>query len=104
MLSSLKQRAALQSRTLVPDGGGGFTENWQTIAAAWVEIVPLGANEKFGPDLLETRIRHRITLRARSDVVAGMRLATASRSFTIRVVLEREASNPLLTLLCEELP
>jgi SPP1 family predicted phage head-tail adaptor len=103
MLSSLKQRATLLAKTLVPDGGGGFTENWQTIAAAWVEITPLGANEKFGPDVLETRIRHRITLRARSDVVAGMRLTTASRSFAIRAVERREASNPLLTLLCEEL-
>ncbi len=103
MLSSLKQRAALQSRTLVPDGGGGFSESWQTVGTAWVEIVPLGANEKFGPDTLETRIRHRITLRARSDIVAGMRLATASRSFAIRAVERRAASDPLLTLLCEEL-
>jgi SPP1 family predicted phage head-tail adaptor len=103
MLSSLKQRATLLAKTLVPDGGGGFTESWQTIAAAWVEITPLGASEKFGPDALETRIRHRITLRARSDVVAGMRLTTASRSFAIRAVERCEASNPLLTLLCEEL-
>ena len=104
MLSSLKQRATLQTKTLTPDGGGGFSESWQTIGNAWVEIVPLGANEKFGPDALDTRIRHRITLRARSDIVSGMRLATASRSFAIRAVLARETSNPLLTLLCEELP
>jgi len=104
MLSSLKQRAALQSRTLVPDGGGGFAESWQTIGTAWVEIVPCGANEKFGPDALEIRVRHRITLRARSDVVAGMRLTTASRSFAIRAVERREDANPLMTLLCEELP
>ncbi len=104
MLSKLKQRATLQSRTLTPDGGGGFIETWQTTGQAWVEIVPLGATERFGPDALETRIRHRLTLRARDDVVAGMRLATATRTFAIRAVLAREAANPVLTLLCEELP
>lgn len=104
MLAKLKQRAALLSRTLTPDGGGGFTEQWQTVGQAWVEITPLGADEKFGPDAVETRIRHRIVLRARDDIVSGMRLSAADRTFAIRAVLARETANPQLTLLCEELP
>jgi SPP1 family predicted phage head-tail adaptor len=103
MLAKLNQRAALLSRTLTPDGGGGFTEAWQTIGHAWVEITPLGATEKFGPDAMDSRIRHRITLRARDDVFSGMRLTTTHRSFAIRAVL-REPAVPFITLLCEELP
>jgi SPP1 family predicted phage head-tail adaptor len=104
MLSKLKQRAALLSRTLTPDGGGGFTESWQAIANIWIAIEPLGANARFGPDALEARVRHRIHLRARHDVVTGMRLTTATRSFAIRAVLAADAASPLMALLAEELP
>jgi len=104
MLSSLKQRAALQSRTLVPDGGGGYTEDWQTVGHAWVQITPLGTDEKFGPDAIETRIRHRIVMRTCDDVVAGMRALVGVRSFAIHAVLDRCTANPLMTLMCEELP
>jgi len=104
MLSKLKQRAALLSKTLAPDGGGGFSETWATIGSVWIEIVPLSANERFSADALQTRIRHRLRLRARSDVVTGMRLATADRTFAIRAVLAADAASPLMTLLVEELP
>lgn len=104
MLASLSQRATLQASTLVPDGGGGFTEDWQTVALAWVEIKLVGSTEKFGPDAKETRIRHRIRLRARDDVVSGMRLLVSARVFAIRAVLPRAPQEPLLTLMCEELP
>jgi SPP1 family predicted phage head-tail adaptor len=104
MLSKLKQRAALLSRTLDPDGGGGFSESWAAIASVWIDIRPLGARERFGPDALESRARHRIVLRARSDVAPGMRVATATRSFAICAVLAADAASPLMTLLAEELP
>ena len=104
MLSALKQRAALLSRTLTPDGGGGFSESWQTVADVWIDIQPLGAHERFGPDAIDSRVRHRIRLRSRSDVFAGMQLATANRRFAIRAVLAADSASPLMTLLVEELP
>jgi SPP1 family predicted phage head-tail adaptor len=104
MLAHLNQRATLLSRVLTPDGGGGFTESWQTVGQAWIKITPIGTEQTFGPDTRETRIRHRIVLRARDDVVAGMCLVTDGRTFAIRAVLDREAMNPFLTMLCEELP
>ena len=104
MLASLKLGACLLARTLTPDGGGGFTESWQSVGTLWAEITPLGASQSFGPDCRETRVRHRITTRARPDILAGMRIATQTRRFAIRAVLAREAESPVLTLLCEELP
>jgi SPP1 family predicted phage head-tail adaptor len=104
MLSRLKQRASLLSKTLVSDGGGGFSESWQTLADVWIEITPLGAKEKFSADALQARVRHRIVLRARDDIVPGLRLATPDRVFAVRAVLARDKGAPLLTLLCEELP
>lgn len=104
MLSTLKQRAALLSRTLTPDGGGGFSESWQTVADIWIDIRPLGATERFGPDAIDSRVRHRIVLRSRPDIVAGMRIAAAERLFAVRAVLAAQSGAALMTLLVEELP
>jgi len=104
MLSSLNQRATLLARTLTSDGGGGFTESWAAVGEAWIAVKPLAAAERFGPDAKETRIRHRLTLRARADIVAGMRLLAGGRSFTVHAVMDHAPADPEMTLLCEELP
>lgn len=104
MLSQLNQRAALQAQVLNPDGGGGFTAAWQTLALIWVKITPVSARDAFGPDAVESRIRHRISLRRRDDVAAGQRLVVGNRSFRIHAVLDAEPHAALINLLCEELP
>jgi len=104
MLSTLDQRAALQVNTLTPDGGGGFTETWETVAMVWVKIAPASAADTFGPDALESRARHRVTLRRRTDIAAGQRLAVAARTFKIHGLLDEGPRAPFITLLCEELP
>jgi len=104
MFSSLDQRAALQAKTLQPDGGGGYAESWQTFATVWVSVAPLGAGDVFGPDALESRARHRVTLRRRDDVAAGQRVGLGARTFKVHAVLDEGPRAPLMTLLCEELP
>lgn len=104
MFSELNQRAVLLARTLTPDDGGGFTESWAVVGEAWIAVKPLTAYERYGPDAKEVRVRHRITLRARPDVVVGMRLTASGRSFTVHAVMEHAAADPEMTLLCEELP
>jgi SPP1 family predicted phage head-tail adaptor len=104
MLSQLTTRAALQANTLSPDGGGGFTESWQTFASVWVKITPTGASDTMSADALASRARHQIVLRQRDDVFAGQRLVAATRTFKIHAVLDHGKREPYLTLLCEELP
>lgn len=100
MLSSLNQRAALQAA--VPSGGGEVT--WQTFALVWVKLTPAGASDTFGPDVRESRVRYRITLRRRWDLAAGQRLAIEARSFAVHGIIDEGPQEPFVTLLCEELP
>ena len=100
----LDQRATLQAMTLAPDGGGGYSESWQTVASVWVNVAPLGASDKFAADAMASRASHRILLRRRDDVVAGQRLVAGTRTFRIHAVLAESRREPHLTLLCEELP
>jgi SPP1 family predicted phage head-tail adaptor len=104
MLGTLDQRIALQVNTLAPDGGGGYTESWQTYAVVWAKIVPLGAGDTFGSDRLESRVRHRVMLRRRDDIMAGHRLAVDSRTLKVHAVFNQDVRAQFMTLLCEELP
>ena len=104
MISNLNQRASILAATLTPDGGGGFSESWSSIATVWISIAPLSGDDAFGPDATEQRIRHRVTLRRLATVAAGQRLAIGSRTLRIHDVLDEGSQASLMTLLCEELP
>ena len=104
MIGTLNQRAQLLANTLTPDGGGGFTDDWESFASVWVAVEPISGTDDFAPDRLESRVRHRITLRRRSDVAAGQRVQVGSRLFRIHTLLDEGPPAPKMILLCEELP
>ena len=103
-IGSLNQRALLLANTLAPDGGGGFSDSWDAFATVWVAVEPIGGTDAFGPDRLESRVRHKLTLRRRSDVAAGQRVQIGARLFRIHSVLDEGPQAASMTLLCEELP
>ena len=104
MLSTLTQRAMLLACTLTPDGGGGFTQSWDEFASVWIALEPLGATDTVAADHLQSRVRHRIVLRRRSDLAAGQRVQVGSRLFRVHAVLDEGPRAAAVTLLCEELP
>ena len=104
MLSSLTQRATLLARTLTPDGGGGFAQSWTAFAHVWIALQPLSASDTLNADHLESRVRHQITLRRRSDLAAGQRIAVGARTFRLHAFLDSGPRAPYVTLQCEELP
>ena len=104
MIGELDRRATLQAKVLTPDGGGGYDESWQSFATMWVRISPIAANDVFGPDALESRVRHRLTLRRRDDLAAGQRVLVGARTFRVHALLDEGPRASTVTLLCEELP
>ena len=101
MLSELNQRATLFARTLTPDTGGGFSESWEAFATTWIALKPRDATDIATADRLESKVRHVVTLRRRTDLAAGQRLAIGPRAFRIFVVLV--VLQTLATLFVEEL-
>jgi SPP1 family predicted phage head-tail adaptor len=104
MLSHLTQRATLLAHTLTPDGGGGFAESWNAFADVWVALEVLGATDTVGADRLESRSRHRMTLRRRDDLAAGQRVQVGPRLFRVHAVLDSGPRDAFVSLQCEELP
>lgn len=104
MIGTLNQRALLLANTLAPDGGGGFTDEWEAFATVWAAVEAISGSDDASADRLESRVRHRVALRRRSDVAAGQRVQIGARLFRIHTVLDSGPQSPLMTLLCEELP
>ncbi len=104
MLSTLTQRASLLARTLTPDGGGGYSESWQSFAFVWIALDPRDATDNVGAERLESRVRHRIVMRRRADLAAGQRVAVGARLFRVHAVIDEGPRAPAIALLAEELP
>lgn len=83
---SLRSELSLQAATPVPDGLGGHTQSWTEIATVFAKIEPVSATSSFGPDQTVETVTHRMTLRWRNGVGAGMRFARQARIFDIVTV------------------
>jgi SPP1 family predicted phage head-tail adaptor len=103
MLSTLNQRGVIEAQTLVPDGAGGYSASWTTVANAWVSLEPMSGADVFGPDASESRVRHRIVLRRLDGVAAGQRVRIGARAFLIRALLDEGREAQFLTLVTEEI-
>ncbi len=103
MLSSLNRRVTLEAQTLAPDGGGGYSASWDALATVWAAIEPIGGADVFVPDASEARVKYRVTIRRRSDVLAGMRVNDGGRLFAIHTVLDDGPQSQFLTLMTEQI-
>ena len=103
MLSTLNRRVTLEAQALAPDGGGGFTASWSTLATVWAAIEPISGADVFGPDASEARVKYRIIIRRRTDVIAGMRVNANGTVFTIHSVMDDGPQAQFLTLTTEEI-
>ncbi|MEO8651001.1 MAG: phage head closure protein [Hyphomicrobiaceae bacterium] len=101
-IGRLRHRLTLEAANRTPDGGGGASETWTTIAEIWAEITPTGGAESVDADALTGRVSHEIVLRYRPDVAPVMRLRSAARLFEITAVIDVDERQRWLKCLCVE--
>jgi SPP1 family predicted phage head-tail adaptor len=79
----------IQEVTRVSDGGGGFTESWNTTGDDYASIEPVKAYEKFQASQMEVPISHKMMMRFRDDIAitAKQRILYDDRVFDIKEVI-----------------
>ena len=102
MIGALRHRLILQEEARDTDAGGGTTLTWSDIATVWGRVEPLAGAERLQAMQLESRVSHRVTIRNRTGVSAGMRLVHNGRALNIRTVIDPDARKHWLELMCEE--
>lgn len=90
----------------VPDGKGGFRENWASLTpnGFWAAIEPATvANvERRVGHQVEAKVSHLVTVRYLAGVKVTGRVVFGARIFWIRGIANRYERNVQLTLACEE--
>lgn len=100
--SRLRHKLTLQQEVRTPDDVGGYTRTWSDVADLWAEIMPLTGNERLLGPQLQSEVTHKILLRYRDGITAGMRLVFENRALNIRYVTNVAENNELIELLADE--
>lgn len=99
---ALRRRLALEAAIATPDGVGGETQAYQTIASLWAQVEWRAGGERWRRGRPEQIATHRITLRWRDGVEAGQRLRDGPRLFDIRAVADPDGGRRRLVCLVQE--
>lgn len=101
-VGALRRRLLLEAPVEVADGAGGVIRSFETVAAVWAQLVWLSGQERWRAGRPEQAASHRITLRWRTGVHAGLRLRDGEQSFDIRAVADPDGGRRRLVCLVEE--
>lgn len=100
-IGAMNERFALEKPVRAPDGAGGATVTWDTVADVWAHVRPISGDERLAQDQLSGRLTHEVWIRHRSGVVPAMRFTQGARIYEIVAVLEMQRRTRLKCL-CEE--
>lgn len=89
--TSLPDTAQVQRKTLTPDGAGGFTESWATVATVACRISPSGRSpeERAIADRLTATSAWTLTVPALTDIQPSDRIIVGNRTFEVVAALSR---------------
>lgn len=99
----LRHRCTLKALLRIPDGMGGYQEDWQSLRLCWAEItLPTGRTEPVAQQLQAT-VTAEIRARYAADLQAGRRLVCGDITYQIEAALPDNRRTAVL-LLCSSVP
>lgn len=101
-IGKLRHRLTIEQPATTPDGAGGVTESWITLAEVWGAIEPLSGSERAEAGRIAGRHMHDITIRYRGDVARNMRVRQGNRIFHILTLEDIGGRGRWLRMLAEE--
>lgn len=99
----LRSALSLQAASMVADGQGGFASGWSEVGSLFALVQPVTARQLFAADQAMAEVTHRITIRARSDVLCGMRFTRGDRAFAIAAIHDPDEKGRYLVCMAKEL-
>ena len=95
-------RLVLEAPDETPDGQGGAEIAFTALASLWARIEPVRAGVSEAAGAEPVTITHRVWLRFRADVAAGMRLRKGTRLLDIRACRDPDETRRYIVCDCEE--
>lgn len=98
----LTARLELERPVATPDGQGGATIAYEAVASIWAKIEPAGHAVIERASAEAFTLTHRIWVRYRADIAAGMRLNKGMRVFVVKAFFDPDETGRYLVCHCEE--
>ncbi|WEZ83991.1 phage head closure protein [Rhizobium sp. 32-5/1] len=98
----LSARLELEMPMPVSDGQGGSVPGYAIVGSLWAMIEPVSMPDSERADEAVFSVTHRIWVRYRTDITAGMRFRKGSRLFLIRAHFDADETRRYLVCRCEE--
>ncbi|MBN9000443.1 MAG: phage head closure protein [Rhizobiales bacterium] len=92
----------LEARSGEVDDYGGFSGAWNEVAMVWARLEPLSSAATLWAGQSLADATHRVTMRHRDGVRAGMRLRKGTRAFLIRTVTDPDETGRYLVCITQE--
>lgn len=99
---ALTARLVLEHPIETPDGQGGAAVSFSALASLWGRIEPLAAGADEAAGAMPVTVTHRIWLRRRDDLAAGMRLRKGVRLFRIKTFRDPDETGRYTLCDCAE--
>ena len=98
----LNKRVELQAPTLTPDGMGGFSASYSTVATVYCAIWPVSSTDVIAANSTSLVITHRLRIRYRSVLKTSWRVSWAGRYFAIVSIIDPSMEHKWLDLMTKE--
>lgn len=98
----LRHRLVLEEPLETPDGAGGMTRTYQSLAPLWAKVVPVSARDQVVAAAPGATVTHRIVIRRRDDVTTRHRFRDGTRVFRIITLREADGSGRFTEIGAEE--
>lgn len=98
----LSVRLELEMRDDADDGQGGIVPGFALVTSLWARIEPVSVSEEERADAEMFIVTHRIWIRFREDIAAGMRFRKGTRVFAVRTFHDPDETRRYLVCRCTE--
>ncbi len=103
----LGRKLLLEAPRRVPDGAGGYSENWEVLGELWADVRSRTGRERNESGVVVSSVGYRIVVRgaphgALARPMPNQRFRDGARLFVIRAVTERDADGRYLTCFADE--
>lgn len=103
-LGELTSRLLLQQASRTPDGAGGDTMVWTTVATPWGKVVQTGGGEQLEGGQDPSRREFEITIRRRTGLTSALRVCWGAMVMSVTSVRQDDTDREFSVLECTEDP
>ncbi|HYD17048.1 MAG TPA: phage head closure protein [Patescibacteria group bacterium] len=100
-IGQLNTKLSLEAPVLTPDGGGGFTVEWQEVTEVWAVVTDLTGHELLQDAQVTAHAPCRILLHYRDDLTGRMRLSGSGRVYDIVSVRDPDGGKCWLEIIAQ---